>query len=101
MGCYGIGPSRIMGVLVEKFNDLNGIIRPEAVAPYRYCIVPIGEQGTKIANELYTKMLEMDMEVVLDDREASPGFKLKDADLIGYPWKIIISDKTLAHAEGT
>ena len=101
MGCYGIWPSRIMGVLVEKFHDKNGIIRPDAIAPYRYCIIPIGDEAQHIAQELYQKMTEKNMEVVLDDRDCGPGFKLKDADLIGYPWKIIISDKTLAHAPDT
>lgn len=101
MWCYGIGPSRIMGVLVEKFHDKDGIIRPEAVAPYRYCIIPIWDTAQGLAQDLYSKMMDKGMEVVLDDREVWPGFKLKDADLIGYPWKIIISDKTLAHAPDT
>jgi len=98
MGCYGMGPSRIMGTLVEVFHDDKGIIWPESVAPHKVHLVSLGkEEETKIeAEKLYKKLLDNGVEVLYDDREASAGQKLGDADLIGLPYRIIVSKKTLA-----
>ena len=96
MGCYGIGVSRVMGVIAEKFLDDKGLVWPENVAPYRYYVIGIGEQGSKLAAELEAKNPET---VLLDDRNARPGTKFADADLIGIPYRIVISDKTLANNE--
>lgn len=99
MGCYGLGPSRCMGTLVEIFHDDKGIIWPESVAPYKVHIVALGadEEVKQAANKLYQELLDKRVEVLFDDREkASNGEKLSDADLIGIPYRIIVSKKTLA-----
>ena len=97
MGSYGIWPSRTMGVIVEKFHDDKGIIWPENIAPFTHVIIPIGETATVKWFELYSKLLEQWVDVAIDDRNEWPGSKFKDADLIGYPYQIVISDKTLEH----
>ena len=94
MGCYGIGISRVMGVIAEKFADDKGLVWPEAVAPFKYHLVAIGDSGTKKAEEIYA--LHSD-EILFDDRgNVRPGEKFADAELIGLPYRIVISDKTLA-----
>lgn len=93
MGCYGIGVSRVMGVIAEKFADDKGLVWPEAVAPFKYYLVGIGEEGTKKAEELYQGHEES---ILFDDRNARPGEKFADADLMGIPYRVVISDKTLA-----
>lgn len=94
MGCYGIGVSRLMGVIAEKYADENGLVWPEAVAPYKYYLVGIGEKGEKKAEELYRGN---EGHVIIDDRSIRPGEKFADAELIGIPYRIIVSDKTLAN----
>lgn len=97
MGCYGLGISRVMGVLVEKFNDEKGIIWPEAVAPAQVHLVSIA-QDAKIksaADKLYEELQMAGIEVLYDDRDESPGTKLSDADLIGIPKRLVVSPKTL------
>ena len=91
MGCYGIGVSRLMGTIAEKFSDEKGLIWPESVAPFKYYLIGIGEAGTKLAEEIYDKRDD----VLFDDRDVRPGEKFGDADLIGIPYRIVISDKTL------
>lgn len=93
MGCYGIGVSRVMGVIAEKFLDNKGLVWPENVAPFKYHLIAIGEQGTKVADELYEKNPNL---YLYDDRNARPGSKFADADLMGMPYRLVISDKTLA-----
>ena len=93
MGCYGIGVSRVMGVIAEKFADDKGLVWPEEIAPYKYYIIAIGEKGTEIANKLENDNKET---VLLDDRDARVGEKFADAELMGIPYRIVISDKTLA-----
>lgn len=92
MGCYGIGVSRLMGVIAEKFADDKGLVWPETIAPYRYYLVGIGERGTAKAEEFY-KAHEGD--TLYDDRDVRPGEKFADAELMGMPYRIVISDKTL------
>ena len=93
MGCYGIGVSRVMGVIAEKFADDKGLVWPEEVAPYKYYLVAIGEKGNEIAEKLESEHPEV---VLLDDRNARIGEKFADAELMGIPYRIVISDKTLA-----
>lgn len=98
MGCYGIGTSRLVGAIVETFHDEKGIIWPESVAPYKVHIVSLGNDETvkQEAEKLYNELLSKGVEVLFDDRDASAGAKLADADLIGVPWRIVVSKKTLA-----
>lgn len=93
MGCYGIGVSRVMGVIAEKFADENGLIWPEAVAPFKVYLVGIGEAGVARAEEFYTGHEDL---VLFDDRDARPGEKFADAELMGIPYRVVISDRTLA-----
>lgn len=98
MGCYGIGTTRLMGTIVEKYNDKQGIIWPMSVAPYAVHLLALGESKeiSKEAENLYKKLGEASVEVLFDNREEiSPGEKLKDCDLIGIPIRLVISDKTL------
>ncbi len=97
MGCYGIGPSRIMGALVEIHNDENGMIWPKSVTPFNVHMVTIGndENVIKKAEELYSQLEKEGITVLYDDREERPGAKLKDADLIGIPVRLVISNRTL------
>jgi prolyl-tRNA synthetase len=91
MGCFGIGISRTMGVIVEKFHDEKGIIWPESVAPFK---VHLLELGGASAADLYQDLQARGVEVLYDDREASAGQKFADADLIGIPYRAVISPKT-------
>lgn len=93
MGCYGIGVSRVMGVIAEKFADDKGLVWPESVAPYKYYLIGIGEAGLSKAEELYRGREE---EILFDDRDLRPGEKFADAELMGIPYRVVISDKTLA-----
>lgn len=98
MGCYGIGPSRILGSIVEIHHDDNGIIWPESVAPFAVHLVSLckDEAEIKKADEIYQSLQKQGVEVLYDDRtEASAGEKFADSDLIGIPKRIVISPKTL------
>ncbi len=98
MACYGIGPSRLMGALVEIFHDDKGIIWPESVAPYKAHLVSLGKEDDikRAADRIYQDLLAKGIEVLYDEREASAGVKLTDADLIGIPYRLVVSKKTLA-----
>ncbi|MBQ3352982.1 prolyl-tRNA synthetase [Candidatus Saccharibacteria bacterium] len=93
MGCYGIGISRLMGVIAEKFADEKGLVWPESVAPFKYYLVGIGEEGIKKAEEIYHGR---ENEIIFDDRDLRPGEKFADSELMGIPYRVVISDKTLA-----
>ena len=92
MGCYGIGISRLVGVLAEYFADDKGLYWPESVAPYKYYLIGIDDKGVKAAEKLYKNHEEL---MILDDRDLRPGEKFADADLIGIPYRVVVSDKTL------
>ncbi len=94
MGCYGIGPSRIMGTLVEIYHDEKGIIWPANVAPYRVHLLSLGENGA--ADKIYADLINQGIEVLYDDRDLSAGEKFADFDLIGCPYRVVVSKKTLA-----
>ncbi len=98
MGCYGIGPSRVMGTIVEVSHDDKGIIWPKSVAPYAVHLVTLGADDNvkQEAEKLYNQLQKKGVEVLWDDRDASAGAKLADADLIGIPTRLVISKKTLA-----
>lgn len=97
MGCYGIGITRTMGVLVEKFHDDRGIIWPKEVSPFALHLVEIRNKNEEIKNkaeEIYKKLQNEGIEVLWDDRDVSPGQKFGDADLMGVPVRLVVSDKT-------
>lgn len=91
MGCYGIGISRVMGVIVEKFNDKKGIIWPEAVAPFRVYLISFGKDDE--AEALYEDLKGKGIEVIYDDRDRSAGEKFADCDLLGIPYRVVLSHK--------
>lgn len=93
MGCYGIGISRVMGVIAEKMCDDKGLVWPKNIAPYKYYLIGLNEEGVKKAEELYHGHEE---EVIFDDRDLHAGEKFADAELMGIPYRVVISDKTLA-----
>ena len=97
MGCYGIGTTRLIGTIVEAMNDANGIIWPMNVAPFQVYLASIGsdEKVLAQADKLYKDLEKAGIEVLYDDRKDSPGVKLKDADLIGIPLRLVISNRTL------
>ena len=92
MGSYGIGPSRIMGVIAEKFADDKGLVWPEQIAPFKYYLIGIGEQGITECERFYAEHPDT---FLYDDRDTRPGEKFADAELIGLPYRVVISDKTL------
>jgi prolyl-tRNA synthetase len=98
MGCYGIGVSRVMGVIVEKFADDKGLVWPKEIAPFKYYVVAVGENGTVKANEVYEQFGKKG-EILLDDRDVRFGEKMKDAELMGIPYRVVISDRTLEKNE--
>jgi len=97
LASYGIGITRVMGVIVEKFADDHGIVWPDNVAPYRLYLVRIG-QGEEVvaeADKLYQTLRDKGIEVLYDDRDARPGEKFADADLLGIPHRVVVSEKTM------
>ncbi len=93
MGCYGIGISRTAAAAVERHHDEYGIKWPLAIAPYTVIVVPVSDQDEtqmKVAEEIYNKLLAANVEVLIDDRSERAGVKLKDADLIGIPYRITV-----------
>jgi prolyl-tRNA synthetase len=98
MGSYGLGPARIMGVIVERYADEQGLVWPEAVSPYKVHLVRLGsdDEVREAADKLYAKLEDDGVEVLYDDRDDSAGTKFADADLLGLPVRMTISKKTLA-----
>ena len=97
MGCYGIGITRLMGVIVERFHDDRGIVWPAAVAPARVHLANLGKDDAarSEAEALYGMLRQRGIEVLWDDRDATAGVKLADADLIGLPWRAVVSSRTM------
>jgi prolyl-tRNA synthetase len=93
MGSYGIGITRMMGVLVEKMSDENGLVWPENVAPFKVHLINIGEEEK--AEEIYNQLQDNGVEVLWDDRDMRPGQKFADADLIGCPYRVVVSSRSL------
>ncbi len=103
MGCYGIGVTRTLQAIIEQSNDKDGIVWPLAVAPYQVCITPLNvavDNGCmKLAETIYAELTARGVEVILDDRDERPGVKFKDADLVGFPIRVSIGEKSLANGE--
>jgi prolyl-tRNA synthetase len=103
MGCYGIGVTRTLQAVIEQCNDKDGILWPLAVAPFQVCITPLAvapdSPVMQLAEKIYAELTAAGVEVILDDRDERPGVKFKDADLVGFPLRIAIGEKSLAKGE--
>lgn len=97
LASYGIGPTRVLGTMVEIYHDDKGIIWPESVAPYDVHLINLGSEN---ADTVYEKLQKAGVEVLYDDRNVSAGQKFADADLIGIPYRLVISEKTLQQSSG-
>lgn len=96
MGCYGIGISRVMGVIVEKFADDRGIVWPRAITPAQVYLVRIGgDTAVRHADELYDELRARGIRVIYDDRDERPGAKFADAELMGIPTRVTVSDRLI------
>lgn len=96
MGSYGIGPSRVMGLIAEHFADDKGLVWPENVAPYKVYLVQIGNESKATADTLYDELISKGVEVIYDDRDERPGAKFADSELLGIPYRVTVSDRLLA-----
>ena len=103
MGCYGIGVTRTLQAVIEQGNDKDGIIWPLSVAPYTVCITPLAvapeSEVMRLAEKFYAELSEKNVDVILDDRDERPGVKFKDSELVGFPIRIGIGEKSLAKGE--
>jgi prolyl-tRNA synthetase len=102
MGSYGIGPARIVAAAVEQGADERGIVWPRAIAPWAVHVVSLGKDGDEVAEaaaRLYSELGEAGVEALLDDRDAGPGEKLTDAELLGCPLRITAGRRTLAEGQ--
>jgi len=103
MGCYGIGVTRTLQAIIEQSHDDNGIIWPLSVAPYTVCITPLsvapGSEVMRRAEEIYAALTARQVDVILDDRNERPGVKFKDSELVGFPIRVGIGEKSLAKGE--
>jgi len=102
MGCYGIGLGRLMGTVVEILSDDKGLVWPTSIAPFLIHLVEISSENNEVkktAESLYDKLAESGIEVLYDDREARAGEKFNDSDLIGIPFRIVVSEKGIAKGE--
>lgn len=100
MGSYGIGPSRVMGLIAEHFSDDKGLVWPENLAPAKVYLVRIGgEAAIAHADELYEELAAQGIEVIYDDRDERPGMKFADAELMGIPYRVTVSDRLLENEQ--
>lgn len=99
MGCYGIGVTRIVAAAIEQNHDEKGIIWPEPIAPYEVVLVPLNQHKSprvrEVADRLYAELTEAGIEVLYDDRDARPGVKFADAELIGIPHRLVVGERGL------
>jgi prolyl-tRNA synthetase len=99
MGCYGIGVTRIVAAAIEQNHDERGIIWPEPIAPFQVVLVPMGMQKSprvrEVADRLYAELNAAGIEVLYDDRDARPGVKFADAELLGIPHRVVVGDRGL------
>jgi prolyl-tRNA synthetase len=99
-GSYGIGITRLMGVIVEKFNDEKGLIWPENVSPFKVYLLSIGKnKAVAQANAIYKELTDKGIEVLYDDRDMHPGQKFADSELMGIPFRVTVSDRMLENNE--
>lgn len=99
MGCYGIGVNRILASAIEANHDDNGIVWPATIAPFQVAVIALDPREPdvmKTAEEIYTQLEQAGVDVILDDRDERAGFKFKDADLIGFPLRVVVGKKSLA-----
>jgi prolyl-tRNA synthetase len=99
MGCYGIGVTRTLQAVIEQSHDAQGIIWPAAIAPYQIAVLPLNvshAESLKTAENLMNSLEALGFSVILDDRDERPGFKFKDADLLGFPLRVVVSERSLA-----
>lgn len=99
MGSYGIGPARVLATVAELHVDEKGLVWPEAIAPFKVhllCLAPEKAEVAKAADKLYASLQTAGVDVLYDDRHASAGAKFAESDLIGIPWRVVVSEKTLA-----
>jgi prolyl-tRNA synthetase len=100
MGCYGIGVTRVVAAAIEQNHDANGIIWPEPIAPFQVVLVPLNYQKSarvqETADALYRDFNAAGIDALLDDRDARPGVKFADSELLGIPHRIVIGERTLA-----
>jgi prolyl-tRNA synthetase len=100
MGCYGIGVTRVVAAAIEQNHDANGIIWPDALAPFQVVLVPINYQKSarvmEVTDQLYGDFTAAGIDVLLDDRDARPGVKFADSELIGIPHRIVIGERGLS-----
>jgi prolyl-tRNA synthetase len=98
MGCYGIGVSRLMGTIAELMADERGLVWPEAIAPFRVYLARLGDEAevAAAADKMYQHLTDMKVAVLYDDRNMRPGEKFADADLMGIPYRLVVSSKTVA-----
>jgi prolyl-tRNA synthetase len=103
MGCYGIGITRTLQAIIEQGNDKDGVIWPLSVAPYQVCITPLAvapeSQAMQLAEKFYAELTGQGVDVILDDRDERPGVKFKDSELVGFPIRIALGEKSLAKGE--
>jgi prolyl-tRNA synthetase len=103
MGCYGIGVTRTLQAVIEQSHDENGIVWPVSVAPYAVCITPLNvapeSEVMKLAEKIYQELTQRRIDVILDDRNERPGVKFKDSELVGFPIRLGIGEKSLAKGE--
>jgi prolyl-tRNA synthetase len=103
MGCYGIGVTRTLQAIIEQSNDKDGVVWPLSVAPYQVCITPLAvapeSEAMKLAEKIYAELAAKNVDVILDDRDERPGVKFKDSELVGFPIRIGIGEKSLAKGE--
>jgi len=103
MGCYGIGVTRTLQAVIEQSNDKDGIVWPVSVAPFTVCITPLSvapdSAVMKLAEQIYADLSARGVDVILDDRDERPGVKFKDSELVGFPIRIGIGEKSLAKGE--
>lgn len=95
MGSYGIGPSRVMGLIAEHFADDKGLVWPENIAPFRIYLVRIGYEAVSKADALYDELISRGIDVLYDDRDVRPGLKFADSELLGIPYRVTVSDRLL------
>ncbi len=99
MGCYGIGVTRIVAAAIEQNHDDRGIIWPDPIAPFHVVLVPLNQQKSprvrEVADRLYAELTAAGIEVLYDDRDARPGVKFADAELLGIPHRIVVADRGL------
>jgi prolyl-tRNA synthetase len=103
MGCYGIGVTRTLQAIIEQCNDKDGIVWPVSVAPYTVCITPLNvakdSPVMQLAETIYNELTARGIDVIIDDRDERPGMKFKDADLVGFPIRVGVGEKSLAKGE--